>query len=154
MDLAKEEWALALADFKPVEIARGLDETAKRKFTPTLGEFANLCRPCLDPEWAFREAEHCMRQRDAGYVGDWSHPAVWRTASTLALEVRQSEYGKVKTRWSFLLKAELAKGWGEAVPQPPLRVSHDAAPVGGTSDVALRERRRIAKLLGRTTEAE
>lgn len=148
MELAKQEWELALGDFKPVELGRGLDAVAHRKFVPTLGEFACLCRPALDPEWAFREAEVCLRQRDAGQVGDWSHPAVWRAASVLSLEVRQSDYSKVKTRWSYTLRAELAKGWGEWPPQPPLKLSRGEK-ITADSEVARRERKRIAEILGR-----
>lgn len=144
----REEWGAALVDFKPVELDRGIADISTRRFVPTLGEFKNMCRPCLDPEWAYREAEKCLRQRDVGHVGEWTHPAVWRAASALSMEVRKGDYAACRTRWAYVLKDELAKGWGEYPPEPPLRISSDVKG-SATSEVAMRERRKIAELLGR-----
>jgi hypothetical protein len=139
----RDEWSAALADFKPIELERGLAQMESQKFVPTLGEFAQWCRPCLDPEWAFREAEHALAQRDRGQVGDWSHPAVWRAASALGMEVRSGDYAKVRVRWAYELKYELAQGWGEQPPPPPLRVTNQTK----TRPPNEEERAKIAKLL-------
>ncbi len=150
MALAREEWSHALADMKPIELARGLDELATRKFPPTLGEFACLCRPILDPEWAFHHAFNCLMERDQGRIGNWTHPALWRAASTLSMEVRSADYAKVRVRWKLQLEKELAAGWGDGeIPPPPLAIGVSDKPVSGNSEVALRERRRIAELLGK-----
>jgi hypothetical protein len=118
------EWADALAGFHATEIDRGLRACQTRPFAPTLGEFCRLCRPALDPEFAFLEAGHCLRQRDGGLAGDWTHPAVYRAACTMSLEVRRGDYREVRKRWEWTLQRELAGGWSE-IPEPPLRLAAD-----------------------------
>lgn len=121
----QEEWAAGLAGYHEAEIARGIAACRERTFAPTLGEFLKLCRPALDPEWAWHEAGDCLRQRDAGEVGDWSHPAVWRAACAMGTEVRAGDYQRHRTRWTYTLKRELAAGWGEGVKPPAMRIEHD-----------------------------
>jgi hypothetical protein len=153
LDIAREEWARALAGFMPVELSHGLDALAQRRFPPTLGEFACLCRPCLDHEWAFHHAHSCLMQRDKGETGDWSHPAEWRAASTLSLEVRRGDYASVRARWKVELEKQLKAGWGDMPPAPPLRIKDDNQGTA-TSEVAIRERTKIAKMLGRLKEGD
>lgn len=113
-----EAWAVELAGYTPREFKRGLAEVATRRFPPTLGEFAIFCRPCLEPEAAWWEAVYCLKQRDAGEVGDWTHTAVWRAASSMSNEVRSEDFAKHRGRWTAAMKRELARGWGEPVPVP------------------------------------
>lgn len=150
-DTFRNEWAAALADFKPLELERGLTMLARQKFVPTLGEFSLWCRPALDPEYAFHEAHACLMQRDKGMRGDWSHPAVWRAASTLSMEVRQQDYAKCRTRWRIELERQLSYGWGETVPEPPLQLTHQAARVRPPNEA---ERRKIAELLNKKKESQ
>lgn len=120
----QSEWAGALSGFHPSEIDRGLRACQTRPFAPTLGEFTRLCRPALDAEFAYLEAGHCLRQRDAGQVGDWTHPAVYRAACEMSLEVRRGDYREVRKRWEWTLARELAAGWSE-IPEPPLKIAAD-----------------------------
>lgn len=150
----RDEWSAALADFKPVELERGLVQMTRQKFVPTLGEFSQWCRPALDPEWAFHEAHACLMQRDQGKRGDWSHPAVWRAACALSLEVRQQDYAKVRTRWKLTLEREFAAGWGEPIPEPPLKLGHTPDEGTSTSEIAMRERAKIREMLGKRTRTE
>lgn len=147
-EVMRAEWAHYLADLKPVELERGLSEMASHKFAPTLGEFRLWCRPCLDPEWAFHHARECLMQRDQGAIGDWSHPAEWRAASELNMEVRRGDYGACRARWRVVLERELQAGWS-AIPEPPLKIS-DNRKTSGNSPVALEQRQKIAELLGRS----
>ena len=117
-------WAEQLAGYTVGEIKRGLREVATRRFPPTLGEFAQWCRPCLDPEAAWMEAEFCLRQREEGKVGDWTHPAVFRAASTMGNDVRSGDFQRHRARWTAALKRELAAGWGDGVPPPVQRIAH------------------------------
>lgn len=144
----RDEWAAALADFKPIEIERGLVQVSRQKFVPTLGEFSQWCRPALDPEYAFHEAYAALRQRDQGLLGDWSHPAVWRAASAMSLEVRQGDFAKVRGRWRVELERELSKGWSD-IPQPPMRLSDQTK----TRPPNEAERQKINKLLGKGDDA-
>lgn len=125
-DRVRSEWAEALAAFDPSEIRRGLAATRARTFAPTLGEFLRLCRPALDPEAAWIEACECMRQRDAGEVGDWTHPGVYRAARDMAYELRTSTFKQNSRRWTWMVERELRRGWLMAVPKPAPRIEHDA----------------------------
>ena len=84
----KAEWADGLAGYSYDEIMRGLKACQTRIFPPTLGEFCRFCRPALDPETAWLEAQACMAQREAGAVGDWTHAAVFRAAQAMGFELR------------------------------------------------------------------
>ncbi|WP_423454298.1 hypothetical protein [Ottowia sp. VDI28] len=130
--LVQDEWGAGLAGFQPKEIERGVAMCRERAFAPTLGEFLRMCRPAVDPEYAWLEAGDCLRQRDAGLVGDWSHPAVWRAASKMGPEVRSGDWRAHRTRWTYNLRRELAAGWGEAPPRPLPAITHNATTRGPT----------------------
>lgn len=138
----QDEWGAGLAGFHMQEIARGVAACRERVFAPTLGEFLRLCRPALDPEYAWLEAGDCLRQRDAGLVGDWSHPAVWRAASAMSHEVRGGDWRAHRTRWAYTLRRELEKGWGEIPPPPPARIEHKPTLRGPTAE----EREAMARM--------
>lgn len=122
------EWASELADMQPHEIQRGLDSLRRLKFAPSLGEFCLLCRPALDPEWAWQEAQEGFRERAGGWVGVWSHPAVFRAAAQLAWEIPRSQYKDHRAKWDRVLHEEFKKGWGDPVPPPPVKISHQPSP--------------------------
>lgn len=142
----KETWANHLAGFTKRELARGLAAVSERKFPPTLPEFKLLCRPALDPEVAWYEAEHCLRQREEGLMGDWTHPAVWRAGRVLAAEIRAGEYAKNRVRWAVLLKRELMRGFGDGVPEPAMRLTVEQAQTRPPTD---EERRQLDALRAR-----
>jgi hypothetical protein len=120
------EWAKGLAGFAPDEIRRGLAECSSktRGFAPNLGEFKLLCRPALDPEYAWQEAQDGLQARDRGEVGQWSHPAVWRAACAMPYELRNSTYRAARVRWGRVLSKEFEKGWGDPAPPVPECVEH------------------------------
>lgn len=124
-NLIEQEWSRALAGFRRHELQRGIDACATRVFAPTLGEFAQMCRPCLNHEWAWLEAGEGLRARDDGAMGEWSHPAVYFAAIEMGPDVRAGDWHKSRTRWTRMLTRELAKGWRE-VPAPAMRVQNDA----------------------------
>lgn len=119
-DLVMTEWAVAMVNFSADEIATGLDACQTRKFSPTLGEFLQLCRPSLDPEIAWAEASDGLLARRQGKVGEWSHPAVYRAATVMYDAVRQGSLRACRTRWEHVLRSEFAKGHGEGVPALPV----------------------------------
>lgn len=123
----KTEWAEALSGFDPSEISRGITSCQTRVFAPTLGEFLRLCRPALDPEIAWLEAAEGMAARERGHKGEWSHPAVYRAASSMAYELRTSDFKSQRKRWEWLLNREFPKGWLLGVPASMVRIAN-----GGT----------------------
>lgn len=121
-----EEWSAALEGFDPVEVERGLHRVRSGyDYQLTSGAFAKLCRPALDPEFAFIEAGDCMSQRERGEAGDWTHPAVFRAACRMSMEVRAQDYRTCRKRWEYMLQKEFDAGWGDPVPPPAMRIAHE-----------------------------
>lgn len=118
------EWAQGLAGMSSAEVERGMAECRTRRFAPSLGEFAQLCRPALDPEYAWEEARRGLLARERGETGVWSHPAVWRAARTLAYEIKNGSYKARRVSWQMELAHQFEKGWGDDVPPVPKRVEH------------------------------
>ena len=120
-DRVKAEWAEALAGFSAEEVKRGLAATRTRKFAPNLPEFLHLCRPALDPEVAWIEAEQGMASHAKGERFAWSHPAVYWAGRQFSFELRSSSYEQCRKRWTAALAAEFAKGAWAAPPDPTQR---------------------------------
>lgn len=137
------EWALGLADMRPEEVARGLAACRTRRFPPSLGEFAHLCRPALDPEVAWHEAYEGLRAREGGEPGVWSHPAVFRAARIMGYELRTQHFAAVRKRWGMTLNREFAAGWGEEVPAPAARIEKQEL---GSNPIPPEIRKRFADL--------
>jgi hypothetical protein len=107
-----------LAGFSAEEVKRGLAATRTRKFAPNLPEFLHLCRPALDPEVAWIEAEQGMASHAKGERFAWSHPAVYWAGRQFGYELRSGTFERCRKRWTAALAAEFAKGaW--ATPADP-----------------------------------
>lgn len=125
LDDVMDEWAAGLYGFRGRELERGCDKAASFQWAITLPAFKLLARPALDPEAAWYEAGKCLKQRDDGMAGDWTHPGVWRAAARMSTAIRSGEeFRRHKGRWTSLLDDELSKGWGEEVPLPPQAIGH------------------------------
>jgi hypothetical protein len=123
--IVKAEWADALAGYTKREIKRGLDACQTKKFAVNLGDFLHICRPALDSEYAWIEATRGMRQREAGEVGEWSHPAVYRAARSMAYELRNKSFKECRKAWEFELHREFAQPRGEYPEAPPPRIEYE-----------------------------
>lgn len=131
------EWCEALAGFSAEEVKRGLAAVRTRRFAPNLPEFLHLCRPALDPETAWIEAEQGMRLHIAGERFAWSHPAVYWAARAMSFELRTTAFAQSRKRWEAVLSAEFAKGaW--AAPADPTTRRIAAAPQQGDMHSAQR----------------
>lgn len=121
--IVKEQWAEALASFSSDEVKRGISATRTRRFPPNLPEFLHLCRPSLDPETAWIEAEQGMalQVKGEGEGFAWSHPAVYWAARQLSFELRSGTFAQCRKRWESVLAAEFAKCAWDAVPDPMQR---------------------------------
>lgn len=120
----EREWEQGLADMTREELARGVQAARLRPFAVNVSEFAHLCRPALDPEYAFSEAQTGLAARDRGEKGEWSHPAVYRAAMNHAWDVHRRTYREMRRIWNRALAIELEKGWGDDVPPVPRRIEH------------------------------
>lgn len=117
----KAEWAEALAGFSADEVKRGLAATRTRKFAPNLPEFLHLCRPALDPEVAWIEADQGMASHAKGERFAWSHPAVYWAGRQFGYELRSGTFERCRKRWTAALAAEFAKGAWAAPADPTHR---------------------------------
>lgn len=142
----RANWAASLSGFMRHEIQRGLAAVTEQRFPPTLGEFKHLCRPALDPEFAWLEAAAGLAARAKGQKGVWTHPAVYRAAMEMAHELRTDTFQRCRVRWKRALSASFADGWGDPVPDPVLVLEHK--PIKG-GPPAPEIRARIAAILGK-----
>jgi hypothetical protein len=125
-EIVKTEWAGALSGYTKREVLRGLDACQIRIYAVNLGEFLHLCRPALDPEYAWLEACTGMKQREAGEIGDWSHPAVYRAAREFSFELKSKSFKECRKSWEFALAREFKAGWdGDKPEAPALRLEAD-----------------------------
>jgi hypothetical protein len=121
--MVQAEWSQALSGFTSDEVERGLLACQTRMFAPTLGEFLHLCRPSLDGDIAWTEAEEGLKARRQGEMGVWSHPAVYRAACVMSDALHQGNFKGNRNRWEHILRTEFAKGFVELVPPVPLAVT-------------------------------
>lgn len=119
--LVLQEWSEALAGFSDAEMRRGISACRTRRFPPNLPEFALLCRPSLDPETAWLEAEEGMRAHGRNQRYSWSHPAVYWAARDVQHELKGGTYAQHRRRWDRLLAAQWARTWWHPIPNPEQR---------------------------------
>lgn len=78
------------------------------RFCPTPGEFILACRPAMDYEKAFYEAQRGTAARDAGRDVEYSSPAVFWAAADMSYEMRTTlNYAVVQAKWIACLDARL-----------------------------------------------
>lgn len=135
----KAEWAEALAGFSSDEVKRGLAAVRTRRFAPNLPEFLHLCRPALDAEVAWMEAEEGMSTHTAGTPYGWSHPAVYWAAREVQHELRTSTFAQCRKRWERLMADQWARGSWAAPPDPTQRALPAPATAQQEFDTGARE---------------
>ena len=118
VDLVKAEWGQALVGFSGDEIRRGLAAVRTRRFAPNLPDFLLLCRPSLDPEVAWSEAEQGFLAHRNGQRFEWSHPAVFWAGRDFAAELRVKQFADVRKRWEPALARWFAAGQYRPIPDP------------------------------------
>lgn len=159
-EVVKAQWAEGLAILTVDEVKRGLAATRTRKFPPNLGEFLHLCRPALDPEVAWIEAEKGLRAHTAGEAFAWSHAAVYWAARAMQHEIRTATFAQMRKRWETVLAEWFAVRELPSIPEPQARriaaVPAQAEVPGTDRHAAVQDmlRRLRRKLTGYSTAAE
>jgi len=120
-EIVRREWAEALRSYADAEVERGLGACRTRAFAPNLGEFLMLCRPALDPETAWLEAEQGMPIHAGGQCFAWSHPAVYWAARQMQVELRGSNFAAQRKRWTRLMLEQWELGAWASPPDPTVR---------------------------------
>ena len=127
-----EFWERKLSGFTPDELRRGYKALSGLKFPPTLPEFMQLCRPPVDPVKAYYEAVKGLQERRFGRMGEWSHPAIFWTASKMAFDLLNQTHPQVKARFEKALDDEFSRtSWPEipavSAALPPPKVDREKA---------------------------
>jgi hypothetical protein len=118
LDKMKRHWASELGQMADKELIRGVDALEGLDWPPSLPEFKRLCRPSIDPLVAYYEAVGGMQEREAGHVGDWSHPAIyWAAVKVGAFDLKNQGYSAMKVRWDRAFADEMAKGQWPEIPK-------------------------------------
>lgn len=125
-------WERKLSGFSPDELRRGYKALDKLKYPPTLPEFMQLCRPPVDPVKAYHEAVKGVQERRMGRTGEWSHPAIFWAAASMAHDLLNMSWQAVKPRWERRLSEELEKTAWQVIPEvhqplPPPKVDREKA---------------------------
>lgn len=121
-----ESWVEAFEEegITPNDVKVGLRECRRRfAWPPSCAEFVQACRPHVDPLRAYYEAVAGVRARFAGEHGEWSHPAIYWAAMTMAVELREQSYSQAKARWESTLAQQLAKSVWDEIPRPHLQLT-------------------------------
>lgn len=118
IDNWKNAWAEAFAEegITPQDVRNGLQYCLRHyDWPPSLPEFLRACRPFLERETAFYIARKGIEERQAGFFGDWPHPAIYFAAVRLGqFEILNKSYQELEKRWGMLLDDELEKkNWGD-----------------------------------------
>jgi hypothetical protein len=117
----KRTWARELAGISERDLIRGLKSLPLheryRDYIPNPMQFADLCRPVLDPDAAFYEAARLWPSR-AG----WSSPAVYWAALSIGNDVRTQPFNVMKARWrqAYMQALENPKPLPDPSPPPAL----------------------------------
>lgn len=115
-DKLYEHWRLQLSGYTPAEITRGVAALESRDWPPTLPEFKKLCRPPVDPIVAYYEAVEGVTARERGENGNWSHPAIFWAAASMAHDLKSMGYSALKAHWEKALTEQMEKGQWAPIP--------------------------------------
>lgn len=127
-------WAKGVEGYSREEIKAGVAACKSLKWPPTLPEFLMLCRPPVNYERAYLEAQEQMGRREARSGDTWSSPAIFWAAGSLGPDLKNVPYRNLEQRWRYALDMALedvASGRRGEVPEPAVAIEyqHKAAPM-------------------------
>ncbi|MEX3924377.1 hypothetical protein AB4Y36_10150 [Paraburkholderia sp. BR10936] len=105
------------AGFTWSEIQRGVKACKRARFVPVWGEFAEACRPAINPQAALYEAIEQMRKRQFG-KDVWTNPAIfWAARKIGEHDMIQGSVTSLLPRFEAALAQVLASGKIQPVPE-------------------------------------
>ncbi len=122
------------------DLRRALSACERVKFPPSWSEFLELCKPSVDVLAAYYEAVNGSRERAAGKMGEWSHPAIFWASMPMAFDISNQSYSQVKARWESALHEQLACGEWAEIPQPMI-----ALPAPGQTKLSREEAEKLVR---------
>lgn len=116
-------WHLKLEDLTQDEFTRGVKLLDRQEHPPSLPQFLKLCRPDVDPMKAYYEAVKGLQERRAGNKGEWSHPAIFWAASSMAFDLLNMSQSQVEKRWKAALDQQYQQTTWQPVPDVPVALN-------------------------------
>ena len=110
-------WHMKLEEMTPEEFTRGVKALDRHEYPPTLPQFIKLCRPDIDFTSAYYEAVKGVQARREGKKGEWSHPAIFWAASSMAFDLLNQSKSQVEGRWKEALSKQLEKSSWKEIPE-------------------------------------
>lgn len=118
VETAMMDWRVDLADLTVMQVATGMDASRDYKYIPSLPEFRRMCRPPLDLESLFNEAQVMLQRRRDNKPEQWSDPvAFWAACKFPFAEFVSASYTVMAARWRHAV-TELSKT--ELLPIPEI----------------------------------
>lgn len=118
----EEVWRSELQGYSKTEIEAGVAACKKLKWPPTLPQFLELCRPEIDPVFAWKLAGEGIRARQNGEMGNWPDPCIYWAANRIGqFEILNEPLAKHRVSWIAELdraRNQQAKGLLPEVPEP------------------------------------
>ena len=118
----EEVWRSELQGYSKIEIEAGVAACKKLKWPPTLPQFLELCRPEIDPVFAWKLAGEGIRARQNGEMGNWPDPCIYWAANRLGqFEILNEPLEKHRVYWIAELdraRNQQAKGLLPEIPEP------------------------------------
>lgn len=118
-------WHMKMGDLGRDEFVHGVRSLDGAEYPPSLPQFLKMCRPGVDVVSAYYEAVKGLQDRRAGRKGEWSHPAVFWAAASMAFDLLNMSQPQVEKRWRSALEGQLRKtSWPDvpdvapALPEP------------------------------------
>lgn len=109
MSVMESTWRIGLKGLSAAEIESGVQACMCRNWPPTLPEFRNLCRPPVNLEDAWGEAQRGAFERKNGKFGEWSSPAIyWSYVRFGGFDLLNGSYANCKGRWEKVLMQTIA----------------------------------------------
>lgn len=134
----EESWAEAFEEegITPELIKAGMKAVRSRcAWPPSCAEFIQACKPSIDFVVAYYEALNGIREREAGEVGEWSHPAIfWAAVKCGTYDLKTNSYSQMKTKWEMTLKAQLALDAWEPIQKPVRQIAGPGKSVTSNDD--------------------
>lgn len=146
IDNWKCSWAEAFEEegITPTHVKAGLKACrSKYDWPPSCAEFIKACKPSADTTKAYYEAVYGLQARLKGNMGEWSHPAVYWAASSMAFDIANQTYSQIKDRWELVLAEQMGRNEWSDIPQPMI-----ALPAPGKTELSKEKAKAMLDQLG------
>lgn len=147
-DKLKQAWSEEMAGYTADELRRGLEACKAKDWPPTLPEFLKLCRPPMNYEAAYREAQLNIVKIERNEQPEWSSRAVyWAKVQYGHFDLKNSDYSSARKRWAEILDELIATDKERGLPEIPVQ-DYKQLVAPGKTQISREEAAKRVKELG------